>query len=232
MRCWCATRSMPATMWPAPTRAGAQRRLVGQPGRPGQPLDTDRFFVIGVNNLGSCFGSTGPMHLTRPPSQRLGGRLPGGDGRGLGRCPGAAARSPGHRAPGRGAGGSLGACTPVLDPAHPARAAIAWRWPRRPTCRRRTSPSTRWRGGPSSPTPTSTAAISMPWRGAQARPARGAHDHYITYLSDDSMEEKFGRDCARPNWATPPRTSSSRSRATCATRATSSASTSTPTPTC
>ena len=30
---------------------------------PGKPVDTDRFFVIGVNNLGSCFGSTGPMHL-------------------------------------------------------------------------------------------------------------------------------------------------------------------------
>ena len=30
---------------------------------PGKPLDTRRFFVIGVNNLGSCFGSTGPMQL-------------------------------------------------------------------------------------------------------------------------------------------------------------------------
>jgi homoserine O-acetyltransferase len=29
---------------------------------PGKPVDTSRFFVIGVNNLGSCFGSTGPMH--------------------------------------------------------------------------------------------------------------------------------------------------------------------------
>ena len=27
---------------------------------PGKPLDTDRYFVVGVNNLGSCFGSTGP----------------------------------------------------------------------------------------------------------------------------------------------------------------------------
>jgi homoserine O-acetyltransferase/O-succinyltransferase len=27
---------------------------------PGKPLDTDRFFVIGNNYLGSCFGSTGP----------------------------------------------------------------------------------------------------------------------------------------------------------------------------
>ena len=29
---------------------------------PGKPVDTNRFFVIGVNNIGSCFGSTGPMH--------------------------------------------------------------------------------------------------------------------------------------------------------------------------
>ena len=36
---------------------------------PGKPLDTDRFFVIGVNNLGSCFGSTGPMH-TNPATGR------------------------------------------------------------------------------------------------------------------------------------------------------------------
>ena len=30
---------------------------------PGKSVDTNRFFVIGVNNLGSCFGSTGPMHV-------------------------------------------------------------------------------------------------------------------------------------------------------------------------
>ncbi len=37
---------------------------------PGKPVDTNRFFVIGVNNLGSCFGSTGPMH-TNPDTGRL-----------------------------------------------------------------------------------------------------------------------------------------------------------------
>jgi len=37
---------------------------------PGKPLDTEQFFVIGVNNLGSCFGSTGPMH-TNPDSGRV-----------------------------------------------------------------------------------------------------------------------------------------------------------------
>jgi len=36
---------------------------------PGKPLDTKRFFVIGVNNPGSCFGSTGPMH-TNPATGR------------------------------------------------------------------------------------------------------------------------------------------------------------------
>jgi homoserine O-acetyltransferase len=37
---------------------------------PGKPLDTNHFFVIGVNNLGSCFGSTGPMH-TNPDTGRI-----------------------------------------------------------------------------------------------------------------------------------------------------------------
>jgi homoserine O-acetyltransferase/O-succinyltransferase len=36
---------------------------------PGKPLDTNRFFVIGINNPGSCFGSTGPTH-TNPATGR------------------------------------------------------------------------------------------------------------------------------------------------------------------
>ncbi|MEW6466805.1 MAG: homoserine O-acetyltransferase [Pseudomonadota bacterium] len=39
---------------------------------PGKPVDTNRFFVIGVNNLGSCFGSTGPMHVN-PETGRVWG---------------------------------------------------------------------------------------------------------------------------------------------------------------
>ena len=30
---------------------------------PGKPVDTNVFFVIGINNLGSCFGSTGPASI-------------------------------------------------------------------------------------------------------------------------------------------------------------------------
>jgi len=37
---------------------------------PGKPVDTNQFFVIGVNNLGSCFGSTGPMH-TNPDTGKV-----------------------------------------------------------------------------------------------------------------------------------------------------------------
>jgi homoserine O-acetyltransferase len=45
---------------------------------PGKPVDTDRFFVIGVNNLGSCFGSTGPMHAN-PDAPAGSGRVYGAD---------------------------------------------------------------------------------------------------------------------------------------------------------
>ncbi len=43
---------------------------------PGKPVDTERFFVIGVNNLGSCFGSTGPMHTHPDTGQVYGADFP------------------------------------------------------------------------------------------------------------------------------------------------------------
>ena len=43
---------------------------------PGKPVDTDRFFVIGVNNLGSCFGSTGPMHVNPVSGRAYGADFP------------------------------------------------------------------------------------------------------------------------------------------------------------
>ena len=43
---------------------------------PGKPVDTNRFFVIGVNNLGSCFGSTGPMHLHPDTGEVYGADFP------------------------------------------------------------------------------------------------------------------------------------------------------------
>ena len=52
--------------------AGWWDNMVG----PGKPLDTDRFFVIGVNNLGSCFGSTGPMHANPATGRPYGASFP------------------------------------------------------------------------------------------------------------------------------------------------------------
>jgi homoserine O-acetyltransferase len=43
---------------------------------PGKPVDTDRFFVIGVNNLGSCFGTTGPMHVNPDTGRIYGADFP------------------------------------------------------------------------------------------------------------------------------------------------------------
>ncbi len=43
---------------------------------PGKPLDTERFFVVGVNNLGSCFGSTGPMSTDPATGTPYGARFP------------------------------------------------------------------------------------------------------------------------------------------------------------
>ena len=42
----------------------------------GKPVDTNHFFVIGVNNLGSCFGSTGPMHINPDTQQVYGADFP------------------------------------------------------------------------------------------------------------------------------------------------------------
>ena len=43
---------------------------------PGKPLDTERFFVIGINNPGSCFGSTGPMQPNPATGEPYGADFP------------------------------------------------------------------------------------------------------------------------------------------------------------
>ena len=43
---------------------------------PGKSVDTNQFFVIGVNNLGSCFGSTGPMQVNPDTGKIYGADFP------------------------------------------------------------------------------------------------------------------------------------------------------------
>ncbi|MCD4485071.1 homoserine O-acetyltransferase [Chromobacterium vaccinii] len=43
---------------------------------PGKPIDTRRFFVVGVNNLGGCHGSTGPSSVNPANGQPWGSAFP------------------------------------------------------------------------------------------------------------------------------------------------------------
>ncbi len=56
----------------APDNLGWWDNMIG----PGKPVDTDRFFVIGVNNPGSCFGSTGPMSINPDTGRAYGPDFP------------------------------------------------------------------------------------------------------------------------------------------------------------
>ena len=55
-----------------PNSVGWWDNLVG----PGKPLDTRKFFVVGVNNLGGCYGSTGPLSPNPETGKRYGADFP------------------------------------------------------------------------------------------------------------------------------------------------------------
>ncbi|MDR2016806.1 MAG: homoserine O-acetyltransferase, partial [Burkholderiales bacterium] len=56
----------------APDKVGWWDNMIG----PGKPLDTTRFFVVSVNNLGSCFGSSGPVSINPATGQPWGADFP------------------------------------------------------------------------------------------------------------------------------------------------------------
>jgi homoserine O-acetyltransferase len=56
----------------APHNVGWWDNLVG----PGKPLDTRKFFVIGVNNLGGCYGSSGPNQINPATGKPWGADFP------------------------------------------------------------------------------------------------------------------------------------------------------------
>jgi homoserine O-acetyltransferase len=55
-----------------PKNLGWWDNLVG----PGKPVDTNRFFVVGVNNLGGCHGSTGPASINPDTGRPWGADFP------------------------------------------------------------------------------------------------------------------------------------------------------------
>lgn len=55
-----------------PKNIGWWDNLIG----PGKPLDTNKFFVLGVNNLGGCHGSTGPSSINPDTGKPYGASFP------------------------------------------------------------------------------------------------------------------------------------------------------------
>ena len=55
-----------------PKNVGWWDNMVG----PGKPIDTERFFVIGLNNLGGCHGSTGPSSIDPATGKPYGSHFP------------------------------------------------------------------------------------------------------------------------------------------------------------
>ena len=210
-RCWCATRSTPATTWPAPTPSRPRARAGGTTwSGPGKPLDTDRFFVIGVNNPGSCFGSTGPMHVEPGHRPRLRRRLPGGHGGGLGRRAGAAARR----------GWASSRLAAVLGGSLGGMQALAWtlRYPARVRhcIAVATAPNLSAQNIAFNEVARRAIVTDPDFHGGhfyahgvlpQARPARGAHDrpHHLP-VATTRWRRSSAASCAPPSSATAPRT--------------------------
>lgn len=55
-----------------PKNVGWWNNMIG----PGKPIDTQKFFVIGINNLGGCHGSTGPISINSKTGKRYGPDFP------------------------------------------------------------------------------------------------------------------------------------------------------------
>ena len=182
----------------AGTHAGVERsegwwdNLVG----PGKPLDTQRFFVIGVNNPGSCFGSTGPQQTNPATGQPWGADFPVVtvedwvdaqarllDELGIRRLAAVIGGSLGGmqalswtlRHPDR-----VGECIAVATAPNLSAQNIAFN----EVARRAIITDPDFHGG------HYLAAGTLPRRGLRVARMIG----HITYLSDDSMEAKFGRE--------------------------------------
>jgi homoserine O-acetyltransferase len=175
----------------APDNIGWWDNMIG----PGKPLDTNRFFVIGVNNLGGCFGSTGPASIDPRTGKPYGSAFPVIT---VEDWVATQARLADHLGIQRFAavmGGSLGAMQALQwSIAHPERVANAIVVAAAPklsaqniafneVARQAITTDPDFHGG------DYYARGVVPKRGLRLARMIG----HITYLSDDTMMEKFGR---------------------------------------
>lgn len=179
-----------------PTDLGWWDSMVG----PGKPVDTRRFFVIGVNNLGSCFGSTGPMSINPQTGRPYGPDFPVLTVEDWVRAQARLADVLGISSFAAVMGGSLGGMQALawslLFPERLAHCVAIATAPRLSTqniafnevARHAILSDPHFHGGRFYDHGT------VPERGLQAARMIG----HITYLSDDAMAAKFGRTLRRP----------------------------------
>lgn len=163
---------------------------------PGKPVDTRRFFVIGVNNLGGCHGSTGPSSVNPATGQPWGAAFPFVTVEDWVRAQARLADHLGIACFAAVMGGSLGAMQALQWAiSHPQRlrhALVIAAAPKLSTqnigfnevARQAIVTDPDFHGG------DFYAHGVIPRRGLRLARMLG----HITYLSDDAMHEKFGRE--------------------------------------
>src|SRR5450830_1141432 len=174
-----------------PDKVGWWDNMIG----PGKPLDTDRFFVIGVNNLGGCFGSTGPASIDPRTGRPYGSSFPVVTVEDWVQAQARLADRLGIERFAAVMGGSLGAMQALqwaIDyPARIANAIVVAAAPKlsaqniafNEVARQAITTDPDFHGG------DFYAYNVVPRRGLRLARMIG----HITYLSDDAMMEKFGR---------------------------------------
>jgi homoserine O-acetyltransferase len=169
---------------------------------PGRALDTDELFVVCVNVLGGCQGTTGPAHPHPDDGQAWGSRFPVVTVRDMVRTQAAVADELGVRRWRSVVGGSMGgmqalewavmypervaSIVPIATCVAATAQQIGW-WS---TGRRIIRMDPHWRGGDY----YDAAAGDGPWEGL----ALAREVSQITFRSDDVFTDRFGREVVEP----------------------------------
>ncbi len=175
-----------------PGNVGWWDNLIG----PGKPVDTNRFFVIGINNIGGCHGSTGPASARTPEGPPWGADFPIVTVEDWVETQSRLARRLGIERFAAVMGGSLGAMQAmqwaISQPARVAHAIVIAAAPKlsaqniafNEVARQAITTDPDFHGG------NYYSRGVVPKRGLRIARMIG----HITYLSDDAMAEKFGRE--------------------------------------
>jgi homoserine O-acetyltransferase len=175
-----------------PNNVGWWDTMIG----PGKPIDTDKFFVLGMNNLGGCHGSTGPSTINPETGHAYGASFPVITVEDWVESQARLADLLGIRQFAAVAGGSLGGMQSLQwSLAHPDRVRHVFAIAAAP---RLTAQNIAFNDVARSAILTDPDFHGGDFYRHNVVPARGLRLArmlgHITYLSDDAMADKFGRE--------------------------------------